>query len=153
MATHHDPKIEELRRRGTLNPRPEKVRERLFGTSDFFDPRDLLQVKYEMLRKRLAEGESATRAASLFGFSRPSFYQALEIFEREGLCGLLPHRRGPKEAHKLSGPVVAFILEALRAEESLPTADLVQMVEDEFGIHVHPRSLERALARHEKKGL
>lgn len=153
MATHRDPKIEELRRWGTLNPHPEQVQERLFGTSDFFDPRDLLQVKYEMLRKRLVESESATRAASLFGFSRPSFYQALEIFEREGLSGLLPHRRGPKEAHKLSGPVIAVILDALQGDGSLRMADLVQMVEDEFGIHVHPRSLERALARHEKKGL
>ena len=153
MATHGNPKTEELRRRGTLNPHPERVREILFGTDDFFDPRDLLQVKYEMLRKRLVEGESATRAASLFGFSRPSFYQALETFEREGLSGLLPHRRGPKEAHKLSGPVVAFLLEALRADESLRTVELVRMAEDEFGIHVHPRSLERALARRQKKGL
>lgn len=153
MSTHRDPKTEELRRRGTLNPHPERVQERLFGANEFFDPRDLLQVKYEMLRKRLVEGESATRAASLFGFSRPSFYQALETFEREGLSGLLPRRRGPREAHKLSGPVVAFILEALRTDESLRTADLVEMAGDEFGIHVHPRSLERALARHEKKGL
>ncbi len=153
MGKHRNPKNEELRRRGTLNPHPERVGESLFETNDFFDPRDLLQVKYEMLRKRLVEGESATRAASLFGFSRPSFYQALENFEREGLSGLLPHRRGPREAHKLSGPVVAFIVEALRADESLRTVDLVQMVEEEFGIHVHPRSLERALVRHEKKGL
>lgn len=153
MDTRRTPKTEELRRWGTLNPHPERVHEELFGANDFFDPHDLLQVKYEMLRKRLVEGESATKAASLFGFSRPSFYQALETFEREGLSGLLPHRRGPKEAHKLSGLVVAYILEALRADESLRTADLVQMVEEELGIHVHPRSLERALTRHPKRGL
>ena len=34
---------------GTLNPHPEAVRSELFHT-DFFDPYDFAQVKYEMLR-------------------------------------------------------------------------------------------------------
>jgi transposase len=153
MAKRRNPKLEALREQGTLNPHPEQVRDELFLEHDFFDPNDLLQVKYEMLRKRRVEGETATRAAEVFGFSRPSFYQALEAFEREGISGLIPHRRGPKEAHKLSGSVVAFIRDALKADESLRMADLVRMVGEQFDIHVHPRSIERALARHQKKSL
>ena len=153
MAKRRNPKLEALRDQGTLNPHPEQVRDELFLEHDFFDPNDLLQVKYEMLRKRRVEGETATRAAELFGFSRPSFYQALEAFEGEGISGLIPHRRGPKEAHKLTGPVVAYIRDALTADESLRTADLVRMVGERFNVHVHPRSIERALARHQKKSL
>ncbi|NIA16432.1 MAG: helix-turn-helix domain-containing protein [Nitrospiraceae bacterium] len=153
MAKRRNPKLETLRNQGTLNPHPEQVRDELFLGHDFFDPHDLLQVKYEMLRKRRVEGVYVTQAAEVFGFSRPSFYQALEAFEAEGLSGLIPHRRGPKQAHKLTEAIMAYVRDALTADESLRTADLVRMVGERFDVHVHPRSLERALARGPKKGL
>ena len=39
-----DPKAEALRQSRTLNPRPEAVTDEVFAGSDFFDPRDLVQV-------------------------------------------------------------------------------------------------------------
>jgi len=36
----------ELRKQGTLNPRPREVTDPLFAKDSFFDPRDLVQVKY-----------------------------------------------------------------------------------------------------------
>ncbi len=45
-----DEKQRVLRQHATLNPRPDGVTHPLFRDSEFFDPRDLLQVKYEMLR-------------------------------------------------------------------------------------------------------
>ena len=68
MTKHSDPKTDTLRNRGTLNPHPEQVRDGFFLENDFFDARDLLQVKYEMLRKAQVEGECVTRAAAAFGF-------------------------------------------------------------------------------------
>lgn len=152
MSKRQNPKTEALQHTGTLNPHPERVRDKLFAENEFFDPRDLLQVKYEMLRRRQVEGEAVTAVAAAFGFSRPSVYHALRAFEQEGLFGLVPQRRGPKQAHKLTGPVVAFIEDALRSGESLSMMDLAPMVEEEFGIRVHRRSIERALARQRKKG-
>src|SRR5215471_12593304 len=76
-----DPKLETLREQGTLNPRPRDVIDPLFATDSFFDPRDVVQVKCEMLRRVQSEGHSVTGAATAFGFSRPSFYQALSAFE------------------------------------------------------------------------
>lgn len=146
-----DPKAEALREQGALNPRPQAVTDELFGDGDFFDPRDLVQVKYEMVRRVEADGQSVTRAATVFGFSRPSFYQAQSALRRHGLAGLLPKKRGPRGAHKLSEEVVSFI-EQVRAEgESLRAPALAQRVEQRFGIRVHPRSIERALGRREKK--
>jgi transposase len=142
------PKREILRQTGTLNPRPDRVTDELFTDSDFFDPNDLLQVKYEMLRRVRSDDFTVRQAAQLFGFSRPSFYQAQETFTRGGLGALVPQKRGPRRAHKLSQQIVAFIERTIAAD---PGADLVAAVQQAFGISVHRRSIERALARAKKK--
>jgi transposase len=147
----HDSKLEALRQQGTLNPRPREVTDALFVEDSFFDPRDLVQVKYEMLRRVQAEGNSVSDAAAAFGFSRPSFYQAQSAFGQDGLAGLVPHKRGPKQAHKLTEEVLALILEARREDPSVRPGDLARLIQQRFGTKVHPRSIERALLRHQKK--
>ena len=146
-----DPKIRALQQQGTLNPRPKAVRDPLFLQDDFFDPRDLVQVKYEMLRRVRTEGQSVTDAAVYFGFSRPSFYQAQSAFEDDGLAGLVPHKRGPKQAHKLTGEVLTFIGELRQKKPSIRLPELVKRIQKRFRIQVHPRSIERSLLRHQKK--
>ncbi len=85
MASHPDrtPKRQALRQTGTLNPRPDRVTDELFADSDFFDPNDLLQVKYEMLRRVRRDDFTVQQAAKVFGFSRPSFYMAFLFSKRE----------------------------------------------------------------------
>ena len=142
------PKRQILRQTDTLNPRADRVTDDLFSGSDFFDPNDLLQVKYEMLRRVHSDGFTVRRAAQLYGFSRPSFYQAQETFTRGGLGALVPQKRGPRAAHKLSQKIMAFIERTLATD---PGADLVAAVQQTFAISVHRRSIERALARAKKK--
>ena len=144
-------KHQTLKANATLNPHPEQLRDELFLTDDFFDPCDLLQVKYEMLRRVQTDGYSVTEAAAAFGFSRPAFYQALSAFQQGGLAGLIPQKRGPKAAHKLSPPVMVYLLKILKDEPRLPAKELAQHLEQHFGLVVHPRSIERALARQKKK--
>src|SRR5208283_4501845 len=48
-------KTDALAEDGTLNPAPEKVRDPKFQEDGFFDPRDIVQVKYEMLRRASVE--------------------------------------------------------------------------------------------------
>jgi transposase len=146
-----DPKREALRVQGTLNPRPREVTDPLFATDGFFDPRDLVQVKYEMLRRVQSEGHTVTGAATAFGFSRPSFYQALAAFQEGGLAGLVPHKRGPKQAHKLTDEVLAFIVGIRQKQPHVRTAELVRLIRERFGTKVHPRSIERSLLRRQKK--
>lgn len=147
-------KLSSLRLHHALNPRPEAVTDSDFITGNvFFDARDVVQVKYEMLRRVHHEGQSVTGTAASFGFSRPAYYEAQAVFGKAGLPGLLPKRPGPRRAHKLSEAVVD-VLEQLRSEDaSLRVADLTRMLEDRLGLKVHPRSVERALARRQKKGL
>lgn len=142
-----DPKVEALRAQRSLNPRPDAVVDDEFASSEFFDPRDLVQVKYEMVRRVQLEGAPVSHTAGAFGFSRPSLYDAAAAVEAEGLAGLVPERPGPRRAHKLTGEVVAFAEQQLAADASLKPRQLVEAIETRFGIRVHPRSIERALAR------
>jgi transposase len=140
-----------LRQQGTLHPHPEQVTDELFLTNEFFDARDLVQVKYEMLRRVQSDGQPVSRAAAAFGFSRPSFYQAQATFQQGGLPALIPHKRGPKQAHKLTAEVLAFVRQLRQQDASWRPADLAARVQQRYGITIHPRSVERALARSQKK--
>jgi transposase len=151
--TPRDEKVAALRRQHALNPRAQTVRDSAFTSGNvFFDARDLVQVKYELLRRVNEDGQPVTQAAAEFGFSRPSFYQAQAVFEAEGLPGLIPQRPGPKRAHKLSAEVVDRLEQALKTDPSLSSAQLAQHLEEELGLRVHRRSVERALSRRLKKG-
>lgn len=150
---HDDPKRETLRRAGVLYAGSESVRDELFLTCEFFDPRDLVQVKYEMLRRVRVDGASVSRAARDFGFSRTAYYLALALLEQQGLPGLIPQRPGPKQAHKLSDEVLEFIHQRQQeTDRALRAPELAQLVGREFGLSVHPRSIERALSRRLKRG-
>jgi transposase len=147
----HDSKAERLKQLGALNPHPERVRAPWFQEGGFFDSRDLVQIKYEMLRQVQLEGASKAEAAALFGVSRPTFYQAESAFAQAGLAGLLPHQRGPKGAHKLTPEVMAFIEQHLSADGQVHARELARQIHAELGLSVHPRSIERALARKKKR--
>ena len=115
------------------------------------DANDLVQVKYEMLRSVQIEQKPISQAAAAFGFSRPTYYQAEMDFQNRGLFGLLPEKRGPRKAHKLTAEVLGYV-QQLRSEQlSLGMAQLATAIQEHFDITVHPRSIERALARQEKK--
>ena len=146
-----DSKVQSLRLRGSLNRHPEKVADPLFAASDFFDPRDLVQVKYEMVRRVQIDHQTISGSAASFGFTRPSFYQAQARIKRGGLPALVPQKPGPRRRHKLSAEVMAFIQELRSEDPSLRPPDLVHRLLARFGRKVHVRSVERALARPEKK--
>jgi transposase len=151
MKKPPDEKARSLKARGALHPDPKQVRDELFQQGEFFDPRDLTQVRYEMLRRHLADGRTASEAARAFGMSRQTFYLLAKAFQAEGMGGLLPKKRGPKRAHKCSEAMLEF-LEARRQEA--PDAswpDLAREVEQLFGVAIHPRTLQRRLALRRKK--
>jgi len=146
-----DPKQRALADSGTLHPHPEAVRDPSFVGSDFFDPRDLVQVKYEMLRRVRVECACIVAVAEQFGLSRPTYYKAQADFARAGLTGLLPGKRGPRGAHKLTPEVLHFIARVQTEEEGLDAQALATRIAQHFGYAVHRRTVERALAREKKK--
>jgi transposase len=146
-----DEKAAALRAAGALNPHPQTVHDPLFTAHPFFDGRDLVQVKYEMLRRVQRAGGSVTQAAADFGFSRVSFYQTQAAFAEGGLPALIPRRRGPRGAHKLTEDVMVFLDEVRAETPELSSRDLAGRVQERFALSVHPRSIERAFERRLKK--
>jgi transposase len=141
-----------LKHSGALNPRPQDVRDELFHVHEFFDSGDLVQVKYEMLRRVRVDGMPIAQAAQQFGFSRPAFYKALAAYRSDGLPGLIRKRPGPRGAHKLSARVMQYIDALLAENENLSSGEIAAKVRRRMRLEVHPRSIERALQRQKKKG-
>ncbi len=148
--TDQSDKVNALKLHGTLNPHPEGVSDAQFADHIFFDKRDLLQVKYEMLRLVKKDGATVTDAAHAFGFSRLSYYRLQDAFEKGGIIALLPERRGPKDAHKLTAEIMTFIADEVAKDEQLKARALCQLVAQRFSVTIHPRSIERALTRRKK---
>ena len=109
MAGRDQGKEASLAASRTLNPHPEGVTDPAFTSGAFFDPADLVQVKYEMVRAVEAGGLGAGAAASAFGLARQSYYNARKALAERGLAGLIPARPGPKGGHKLTAAVVDFL--------------------------------------------
>ena len=128
---------------GLVHPRPEAVTAPLFGSGLFFFAEDKVQVKYEMLRAHVVDGVTVTAAAGSHGYSRAEFYLAHATFERGGMAGLLDRRRGRKGPLKLTEDVRAFI----DGLGPCPATDAAASVEAEFGVVLHPRSIQRLRRR------
>lgn len=131
---------------GALNPAPGKVGDPKFQEGSFFDPRDIVQVRYEMLRRVSADKMPVKEVSDEYGVSRPTFYQAKVDFEDGGIAGLVPRKRGPRGPHKIQGNVLAFLREQVTPGEPIRARELTNLVRIEFGLDVHPRTIERALA-------
>jgi transposase len=130
---------------GTLNPAPEKVSDSKFQGSEFFDPQDLVQVRYEMLRRVSVDNLPVTQATAEYGVSRPTYYQSKASFDESGVPGLVPRKRGPRGPHKLQGELLAFVEKHVVPGEPIGARELAKLIRQEFSIKVHPRTIERAL--------
>ncbi len=139
------PKVRALLEEGTLNPAPGKVQDAKFHDGEFFDPRDIVQVKYEMLRRVSVEKASVTSATEDYGVSRPTYYQTKSSFEQAGIAGLLPSKRGPHGPHKVQGAVLQFIQEHVVAGEPIRARQLAEQIRKKFNLDLHPRTIERAV--------
>jgi transposase len=140
------PKVTALLAEGTFNPAAARVRDPKFRAHGFFDPRDLVQVKYELLRRVSLEHASVTAATAEYGVSRPTYYQAKAHFAAAGIAGLVSRKRGPRGPHKLQGEALAFVEQHLVAGEPIRARALEKQLRRHFALTIHPRTIERAVA-------
>ena len=140
-----------LMQNGTLNKSADKVVDPKFKNIAFFDPDDIVQVKYEMLRSNQTDGIGVQKASKIYGFSRISFYKIDKAFKGHGLSGLLPRRRGPRRAHKLNEEVMEFVSGLTHQKPDIRSTEIKEEIKERFSITVHQRSIERAILRSKKK--
>jgi transposase len=142
-----DKKEEFLEAAGALNPEPRQVEDRKFSLAHgFFDARDKVQVKYEMLRAHEVDGEIVSEAAPRFGYTRESFYTSKERFETEGIPGLVDRKRGRKGPDKLTEEILEFLRQSKRQDPRLSGVRLCEMVRERYGVKLHKRTVEKAVA-------
>jgi transposase len=129
---------------GLVHPRPEAVTSPLFQAADpFFYALDKVQVKYEMLRVHFCDGDTVTAAARSHGYSRAEFYLVAAAFDEAGMTGLLDERRGRKGPMKLTENVQAFLDGLGPCTATWAAAAL----EEQLGVRLHPRTIQRARQR------
>ena len=146
MEDHQSQKRKNLRDAGVLNPHPDRVQAPLFlQRPDFFDAHDNVQVRYEMLRAHLIDGDSVSAVCKRFGVSRQTFYNLQEKFLNEGAVGLLPKQPGPKGPSKLTRDVLLFVKQRLKEDQSVSTPNLLAQLQTKFGVSFHRRTLEKLL--------
>jgi len=150
MSDKHDgkrAKIDALKEEGAFNPTPEKLRDPKFHDSEFFDPHDVVQVRYEMLRRVSVDKAPVTQVADEYGVSRPTYYQAKASFDTAGIAGLAPAKPGPRGPHKIDDDVLVFLRARLLPGEPVRARELAKFVRRELDIDLHPRTIERALKK------
>lgn len=132
---------------GTLNPHPEQVQAERFREGDFFDAHDRAQVKYEMVRSQVVDGESVAEVARRFGFSRETFYQVQRALQERGFGALLPEKRGRKGPTKLKGEILAFAMETTAQDPDLDPNQLAALIAERYGVQLHRTTVMRALKK------
>jgi transposase len=140
-----------LEQNATLNKNADKVADPKFKNVAFFDPDDIVQVKYEMLRSAQKDGTGIQQASKSFGFSRITFYKTGKAFNENGLAGLIPQKKGPRRAHKLTREVMEFVGRLIEQKPGIKSDGIRQEIKDRFDLTVHRRSIERAIDRSKKK--
>lgn len=149
--TSNPSKRNRLRRTGTLNPRPERVLSERFRNSPFYDPDDLLQVRYEAVREAQQGRSTRAETARSHGFSRHTLHRLERLVRDQGLAGLIPRKRGPRGPHKITAEILRFV-DRQRAERGpLGSTVLVREIQQRFGVAIHRVSLDQALRRRKKK--
>ena len=136
-----------LKESGTLNPRPKKIKEPRFRSSEFFDPNDLLQVRYELVRDCKQDTKTLSEIARAFGVTRLTVYRLIENFENYGLAGLLPKQRGPKGASKVTFEILSFVNRLVIEDPDKSKTELLDEIREKFGVKLHRRTLEKALKK------
>ena len=139
-------KLTRLRQAGLLHPHPDRVRDPVFlDQPDFFDSHDLLQVRYELLRAHLIDGDKIAGLCRRFGVSRQTFYNLQARFLERGSSGLLPGRPGPKGPSKLSHEVASFAEKELAGDEDISGALLASRIDAQLDVSLHKRTVEKLL--------
>ena len=139
-----------LSKEGLLNPRAERIAHPLFGEKEFFDPLDLSQVRYEMLRSARGENSPVAEACRLFGYSREYFYQLERDFMERGLVALLAAPRGRRPILALNQEIVNFIVHRKIENPKLSGEDLRKEILRIYQVTCCRRTVNRIV---EKLGL
>ncbi len=145
-----DSKKSFLEQEGLLNPKPERITQPLFEKLDFFDPLDLPQVRYEMIRTARVDNVAVAKTCRMFGFSREYFYKLERDFMARGYVALLGSTIGRRPIIALNQEILNFIVHRKLEEPKVSGEGLRQEIKKKYRVDCSRRTVERIV---EKLGL
>ena len=140
-------KLKFLEKEGLLNQKPDRISHSLFKTNDFFDPLDLLQVRYEMIRYVKVDGYSVAKACRIFGFSREYYYKLGRMFSERGFVGLLGAPSGRRPLIALNQELVNFIIHKKLEEPNLSGDNICKQIKKSYYVECSTRTVERIIEK------
>lgn len=139
-----------LEKEGFLNPKPDRIVHPLFKTLSFFDPLDLPQVRYELLRCARGGECSVLAACEEFGFSREYFYKLDRTFMERGYVALLGSQVGRRPLIALNQEIVSYVVMEKMKRPKASGDELRKEIEKLYKVECSTRTVERVI---EKAGL
>lgn len=116
----------------------------------FFDPNDLMQVKYEMLRHITTDNWSIIKVTKTFGISLTTCYKLNINFQKLGLSSFVPDKRGPKINLKLTAEIIDFIKHQ-KSKRVLTWNEIIIIIKDKFNVNLHLRTAQQVMNNVVKK--
>lgn len=132
-----------LQRARCLHPAPERVHdERFQEEGGFFDPKDIVQVKYELLRSCEVEDGDVASACMRFGFSRTTYYKVYEAFLHGGIPSLMGRPRGRPQPIKLNEIVLGYLIAEKAKNPKLAASEMVAHVLRRYNVQISKRMIQ-----------
>jgi hypothetical protein len=126
-----------------LHPTPEHVHdERFQDEGGFFDPKDIVQVKYELLRLCQIEGSDVASACERFGFSRTTYYKVYEAFLNGGIPALMGRPRGRPGPIKLNEILLGYLIAEKARNPKLSASHMVTKVRNRYNVKLSERMIQ-----------
>jgi len=136
-------KKEILIKNGTYNKNHGKVTKERFREGGFYDPMDIVQVRYEMIKDADDGGTTIEQTTSEYGYSRASYYYIKDDFEKGGMVALVPEKTGPKAPRKLTNELQEYITTYIENNPSTSSSRIALDIENDKGVKVSKRTIER----------
>lgn len=132
-----------LQRAHCIHRAPEKVHDKRFQEeSNFFDPKDIVQVKYELLRSCIVEGNDVASACMRFGFSRTTYYKVYETFIQGGIPSLMGRPRGRPRPIKLNEIVLGYLIAEKAMNPKLSASKMFTDVMNRYNVQISVRMIQ-----------
>lgn len=128
---------------GTYNKNYTKVLNEKFQNDPFFDPMDIVQVKYEMLKTANGSELSVSKIADEFGFSRAAFYKIKASYETNGIAAFVPEKSSPHKARKLTDEHQSYIDRYIKEKPKASSTEIAQQLKQKMGTDISKRTIER----------
>lgn len=132
-----------------LNRTPELVQDvRFIKQADFFDSKDIVQVKYELLRRCEVEGNDVASSCLGFGVSRTTYYKVKQAFLRGGLPALMGQPRGRPHPIKVNDVVRGHLIAEKVKNPKFTAREMAAAVKERYHVQLSERMIQYVWQRY-----